>query len=122
MPSFLALALPSRSIPTFCELLLTSMIIAKSFVTQSWLQGRLHNFWGSFGELWGSYHKWLEAGRWQSYQVVARFMQLRNSRNLWRKAYERTGSTAPGIQGKNALLRANTHCLLQKLFVPSQNS
>ena len=47
--SFLALALPSRSVPTFCELLVASMITAEGFVTQSWLQGRLHNFWGSFG-------------------------------------------------------------------------
>lgn len=67
--SFLAVALPSRSVPTFCELLVASMITAEGFVTQSWFQGRLHNFWGS-------YHKWLETGRWQSYQVVARFMQL----------------------------------------------
>ena len=67
--SFLALALPSRSVPTFCELLVASMITTEGFVTQSWLQGRLQNFWGS-------YHKWLEAGRWQNYRVVARFMQL----------------------------------------------
>ncbi len=67
--SFLAVALPSRSVPTFCELLVASMITAEGFVTQSWLQGRLHNFWGS-------YHKWLETGHWQTYQVVARFMQL----------------------------------------------
>ena len=67
--SFLAVALPSRSVPTFCELLVASMITAEGFVTQSWLQGKLHNFWGS-------YHKWLETGRWRSYQVVARFIQL----------------------------------------------
>ncbi|MES9985742.1 MAG: transposase [Candidatus Thiodiazotropha sp. 6PLUC6] len=67
--SFLALALPSRSVPTFCELLVASMMTAEGFVTQSWSQGKLHNFWGS-------YHKWLEKGRWQGYQVIARFMQL----------------------------------------------
>ena len=67
--SFLAVALPSRSIPTFCELLVASMITPEGFVTQSWLKARLHNFWGS-------YHKWLETGLWSSYQVVARFMQL----------------------------------------------
>ena len=67
--SFLALALPPRSVPTFCELLVASMITSEGFVTQSWLQGRLHNFWGS-------YHKWLETGCWRSYQVIARFMQL----------------------------------------------
>lgn len=67
--SFLALALPSRSVPTFCELLIASMITAEGFVTQSWFQGKLHNFWGS-------YHKWLETGHWRTYQVVARFIQL----------------------------------------------
>ena len=67
--SFLAIALPSRSVPTFCELLVASMITVDGFVTQSWFQGKLHNFWGS-------YHKWLETGCWESYQIVARFMQL----------------------------------------------
>ena len=67
--SFLALALPPRSVPTFCELLVASMITSEGFVTQSWLRGRLHNFWGS-------YHKWQETGCWRSYQVIARFMQL----------------------------------------------
>ena len=66
---FLASALPSRSVPTFCELLVASMLSADGFVTQSWIAGKLHNFWGS-------YHKWLETGRWQTYQVVSRFMQL----------------------------------------------
>lgn len=67
--SFLVRALPPRSILTFCELLIASMITSEGFVTQSWLQGRLQNFWGS-------YHKWLEAGCWESYRVIARFMQL----------------------------------------------
>ena len=67
--SFLAVALPSRSLPTFCELLVASMITAECFVTQSWFQGRLLNFWGS-------YHKWLETGCWRSYQIVARFIKL----------------------------------------------
>ena len=43
--AFLAVALPSRSVPTFCELLVASMITVEGFVTQSWFQGRLHNFW-----------------------------------------------------------------------------
>ena len=55
--SFLAVALPSRSLPAFCELLVASMITAEGFVTKSWFQGRLLNFWGS-------YHKWLETERW----------------------------------------------------------
>ncbi len=67
--SFLVRALPPRSIPTFCELLIASMITTGCFVTQSWLQGGLQNFWGS-------YHKWLETGYWESYRVIARFMQV----------------------------------------------
>ena len=67
--AFLASALPARSIPTFCELLVASMVTSEGFVTQSWIWGKLHNFWGS-------YHKWLETGRWQTYHIVARFMQL----------------------------------------------
>ena len=38
--SFLAVALPSRSVPTFCELLVASMITAEGFVTQSWFQNK----------------------------------------------------------------------------------
>ena len=67
--AFLASALPARSIPTFCELLVASMVTSEGFVTQSWIWGKLQNFWGS-------YHKWLETGRWQTYHIVARFMQL----------------------------------------------
>ena len=33
--AFLAVALPSRSAPTFCELLVASMITVEGFVTQS---------------------------------------------------------------------------------------
>lgn len=46
--SFLALALPSRSVPSFYELLAASMITTEGFVTQLWLQGKLRNFWGSY--------------------------------------------------------------------------
>lgn len=43
--SFLAVALPSRSVPTFCELLVASMITAEGFVTQSLVSGLLMCFW-----------------------------------------------------------------------------
>lgn len=46
--SFLVRALPLRSILTFCELLIASMITSEGSVTQSWLQGKLQNFWGSY--------------------------------------------------------------------------
>ncbi|MCL6270835.1 hypothetical protein M3P05_12965 [Sansalvadorimonas sp. 2012CJ34-2] len=54
--SFLTVALPSRSVPTFCGLLVASMITTEDFVTQSWFQEKLHNFWGN-------YHKWLDTGQ-----------------------------------------------------------
>ena len=67
--AFLASALPARLTARFCELLVVSMVTSEGFVTQSWIWGKLHNFWGSC-------HKWLETGRWQTYHIVARFMQL----------------------------------------------
>jgi len=50
--SFLVQALPPRSIPTFCELLITSMITSEGFVTQSWLQGRLQTFGAAITSGW----------------------------------------------------------------------
>ena len=50
--SFLAVALPQKSVPTFCELLVASMITAEVFVAQSWFRGRLCNFWGSTTNGW----------------------------------------------------------------------
>ena len=51
--AFFASALSARLTATFCELLVASMVTSEGLVTQSWIWGKLHNFWGN-------YHKWLE--------------------------------------------------------------
>ena len=55
--TFLAQALPVRSVPTFLELLVGSMITRRGFVSEAWLaiDAQCH---------WSSYYKWLEQGRW----------------------------------------------------------
>lgn len=55
--TFLAQALPKRSVPTFLELLLGAMLTQNGFVTEAWLaiKPRRH---------WSSYFKWLQKGRW----------------------------------------------------------
>lgn len=55
--TFLAQALPKRSVPTFLELLFGAMLTQNGFVTEAWLaiQPRRH---------WTSYFKWLQKGHW----------------------------------------------------------
>lgn len=55
--TFLAQALPKRSVPTFLELLFGAMLTQNGFVTEAWLaiKPRRH---------WTSYFKWLQKGRW----------------------------------------------------------
>jgi hypothetical protein len=55
--TFLAQALPKRSVPTFLELLLGAMLTQNGFVTEALLAitPRRH---------WTSYFKWLQKGRW----------------------------------------------------------
>ena len=55
--TFLAQALPKRSVPTFLELLFGAMLTQNGFVTEAWLaiKPRRH---------WSSYFKWLQKGRW----------------------------------------------------------
>ena len=55
--TFLAQALPKRSVPTFLELLFGAMLTQNGFVTDAWLaiKPRRH---------WTSYFKWLQKGRW----------------------------------------------------------
>jgi len=55
--TFLAQALPKRSVPTFLELLFGAMLTQNGFVTEAWLAitPRRH---------WTSYFKWLQKGRW----------------------------------------------------------
>lgn len=55
--TFLAQALPNRSVPTWLELLFGAMLTQAGFVTEAWLAitPRRH---------WSSYYKWLQKGCW----------------------------------------------------------
>lgn len=55
--TFLAKALPKRSVPTFLELLFGAMLTQHGFVTEAWLaiKPRRH---------WTSYFKWVQKGHW----------------------------------------------------------
>jgi len=55
--TFLAQALPKRSVPTFLELLFGAMLTQNGFVTEAFLAIRPRRHWTS-------YFKWLQAGRW----------------------------------------------------------
>jgi hypothetical protein len=55
--SFLAHALPWRSVPTFVELLIGAMLSRRGFVTEAWLTVHAQRHWTS-------YYKWLQQGRW----------------------------------------------------------
>ncbi|WP_321532377.1 transposase [uncultured Desulfuromonas sp.] len=55
--TFLAQALPKRSVPTFLELLFGAMLTQNGFVTEAWLAIRPKRHWTS-------YFKWLQKGRW----------------------------------------------------------
>ncbi len=55
--TFLARALPIRSVPTFIELLVGAMITPAGFVTEAWLAiNPLRS--------WTAYYKWLQQGSW----------------------------------------------------------
>jgi hypothetical protein len=55
--TFLASALPLRSVPTFIELVVGAMITQAGFVTEAWLAIAPVRHWTS-------YYKWLQQGRW----------------------------------------------------------
>ena len=55
--TFLAGALSSLAAPTFCELLLGSMLSGEGFLTQALLTIHYEN-------LWSSYHHWVSQGKW----------------------------------------------------------
>ena len=55
--TFLAQALPIRSVPTFLELLFGAMLTQTGFVTEAWLAIDARR-------QWFSYYKWLEKGKW----------------------------------------------------------
>jgi hypothetical protein len=55
--TFLARALPIRSVPTFIELLIGAMLTQSGFVTEAWLAiNPLRS--------WSAYYKWLQHGKW----------------------------------------------------------
>ena len=55
--TFLARALPVRSVPTFIELLIGAMLTQTGFVTEAWLAiNPLRS--------WTAYYKWLQKGKW----------------------------------------------------------
>lgn len=55
--TFLARALPVRSVPTFIELLIGAMLPQTGFVTGAWLAiNPLRS--------WSAYYKWLQEGKW----------------------------------------------------------
>ena len=55
--TFLARALPVRSVPTFIELLIGAMLTQNGFVTGAWLAiNPLRS--------WSAYYKWLQEGKW----------------------------------------------------------
>ncbi len=67
--TFLARALPPRSIKTFIELLIGSLLTQSGFVTSAW--------WIlDMGNQWFSYHKWLEEGKWSYLKLMRRWTQL----------------------------------------------
>ncbi|MGB5232581.1 MAG: transposase [Desulfoprunum sp.] len=55
--TFLARALPIRSVPTFIELLVGAMITPAGFVTEAWLAIKPLRSWTA-------YYKWLQQGKW----------------------------------------------------------
>ena len=55
--TFLAQALPKRSVPTFLELLFGAMLSQNGFVTEAWMAIRARRHWTS-------YFKWLQKGHW----------------------------------------------------------
>lgn len=64
--TFLAQALPKRSVPTWLELLFGAMLTQAGFVSEAWLAIKPKRHWTS-------YYKWLQNGKWS---WVALGMQL----------------------------------------------
>jgi len=67
--TFLAQALPPRSIPTFIELLVGAMLTPSGFVTDAWLVLEMANHWTS-------YYKWLQQGKWSWLALARQFVRL----------------------------------------------
>ena len=67
--TFLTQALPLRSIKTFVELLIGTILTPAGFVCATYLQLDMRNHWAS-------YYKWLEKGKWSWVQLAQRYTEL----------------------------------------------
>lgn len=67
--TFLALALPLRSCPTFIELLIGGIISGSGFVTGTYLTTHMSRHWSS-------YHKWLGTGKWSYLKLAKQLVKL----------------------------------------------
>lgn len=67
--TFLCKALPLRSVGTFIELLIGSMLTPTGFVTDAYLMLDMRNHWTS-------YYKWLQNGRWSWLALARQFVRL----------------------------------------------
>jgi len=67
--TFLSKVLPPRSIGTFIELLIGSMLATSGFVTEAYLILDMRNHWTS-------YYKWLNKGKWSWLGLTRQFVIL----------------------------------------------
>ena len=67
--TFLADALPVRSVPTFIELLIGAMLTQHGFVTHAWLAIDAYRHWTT-------YYKWIEYGRWSWVYLARRLARM----------------------------------------------
>ena len=67
--TFLTQALPVRSVKTFIELLIGSILTPSGFVCSTYLKVNMRN-------QWSSYHKWLQEGKWSWVKLGQRFTEL----------------------------------------------
>ena len=95
--TFLARALPVRSVPTFIELLIGAMLTQNGFVTGAWLAiNPLRS--------WSAYYKWLQEGKWSWVALgvqVARMVVTSFPQPVWFLIFDdtfiyRSSSKAPG--------------------------
>lgn len=69
--TFIARALPIRSVPTFIELLSGAMLTQAGFVTDAWLA-----ITPTPTHSWRAYYKWLQHGRWSWVAVGIQLARL----------------------------------------------
>uniref|UniRef100_UPI003AF4255A IS701 family transposase n=2 Tax=Thiolapillus sp. TaxID=2017437 RepID=UPI003AF4255A len=67
--TFLAEALPLRSVGTFIELLIGAMLTPAGFVTEAYWVVTMRNHWSS-------YYKWLQKGHWSWLGLSRQFVRL----------------------------------------------